>query len=174
MLVLSGHRGRWTAGIAWLALTGCAPTVATPNAVPSATTAPLPQTTDTRGYGLTLVNVTPANGTRLAPGKAVIFSVTVAYHLEVADTGMIVLVPQDERGSSILRWRAQRALPVGRGTGQVTLTDSLTVPEGIRGVHLFIVLAPAGYETTEGEVVLRYPVRGKPGAGAGDAAGRRS
>src|SRR5690349_5957142 len=88
---------------------------ATPAAQPGATA---PQASNAAGYGMSLVSINPPAGTRLAPGQVVTFSATVTYHLEVADSGEIVLAPQDEVGTSLVHGRRQAFTPVGRGTGQ--------------------------------------------------------
>jgi hypothetical protein len=138
-----------------LALSGCA----APSSVPG-TNAPAPVPMASTGYGVSLIRIVPAEGTPLTPGQTVIFTVAVAHNLEVADSGAVVLVPQDGAGRRIPRDRPQASASVGRGTGQVTITDTMTVPENINRVRLFVLLAPTGYTSVTGEFVVTYPVRG--------------
>ena len=131
---------------------------------PATTPAPAavtPQATRTTGYSVSLIRITPEPGTPLHPGARVPFAVTVISRLEVADNGVVVLVLQDRTGRTLTTGRPQAFTPVRRGTTEVTVTDTLLIPHDIDGVQLFIVLAPEGYATTEGEVVRNYPVRQK-------------
>jgi len=110
-------------------------------------------------YGLKLISITPRPGTPLVAGRAAHFAVTVAYRLEATDSGDVVLVVQDERGHNLLSGRPQISSGVTKGSGELTLTDSLAVPSGIREVQLFVLLAPKGYQRVYGQIPIQFPVR---------------
>lgn len=110
-------------------------------------------------YQVYVTQVSPKPGTPLEVGDVVRFTITVAYSFTETDSGRVVLVPQDEREGRLHPERPQVSVGVTRGSGVVTLTDSIAVPRGIREVQLFILLAPARAGSVQGEVVVRYPVR---------------
>ena len=111
------------------------------------------------GYELSAVSVAPRPGTTLVAGQPVTFKITVKYHLEAADTGHVILIPQDERGTSLVLGREQASQVVRKGSGQVTISDSVTVPPGIRQVQLFVLLVPKGYTRASGQLFMNFPVR---------------
>ena len=111
------------------------------------------------GYGLRAVSISPKPETTFSVGQQVTFSVTVEYHLELADSGMVLLIPQDQSGGSLVVGRGQVTRSVERGSGQVTLSDSVTVPPGARNVQLFILLVPAGHTQASGQLFVKFPVR---------------
>ena len=114
-----------------------------------------------KGYSIQLVSAFPVPGTKVAVGQTVEFKITVSYRLSIADRGSIVLVVQDENNKNLLADKPQQSQVVDRGKGTVTLTESFTVPIGSNEVRLFMPLVPQGLEHTEGELVLRYPVKKK-------------
>ena len=111
------------------------------------------------GYGLSAVDVRPRAGTSLVAGQPVALKITVDYELEVADSGSVVLIPQDEKGTSLVVGRGQVTEPVKRGSGRVIISDTLVVPPGIRYLQLFVLLVPAGYTEASGQLVINFPVR---------------
>jgi len=117
-----------------------------------------------QGYSVKLESVSPLPGTPLAVGQSVEFSVTVSYQLSIAKKGSIILVIQDETNKSLSADKKQQMQLVDRGSGQVTLTDSLVVPAGSGEVRLFIPIVPVGVQNTSGELLIRYPVADKSGA----------
>jgi hypothetical protein len=110
------------------------------------------------GYNISHVNAEPKPGTPLVEGQTVALSVTVRYGLWVADSGSIVLVPQDESNRTLLAARAQVFRRVRGGAGQSTLSDTLTLPPSVRQLRLFIPLVPDGFTVTGGELLIVYPV----------------
>jgi hypothetical protein len=110
-------------------------------------------------YHATVKQAIPTPGTVVREGDVVQFTITAEYYLSESDSGRVVLVPQDDQGRPLHRARAQSSVLVLRGTGVVTVTDSITVPKGIREVQLFTMLAPTRAAVVHGEVVVRYPVR---------------
>jgi hypothetical protein len=85
--------------------------------------------------------------------------VTVKYHLELTDSGTVVLIPQNEAGTSLVIGRGQATQVVRKGSGEVTLSDSLVIPTGIRDLQLFVLLVPAGYTRASGQLFMTFPVR---------------
>ena len=114
------------------------------------------------GYALTVTSITPQPGTELRPGALVHFVITASYRLEQTDSGRIVLVPQDDRGRPLGPNGPQASVAVARGSGVVTLGDSVIVPSGLRELQLFVLLAPAGATHVHGETVVQFPVRTPP------------
>jgi hypothetical protein len=114
------------------------------------------------GYSVSYVDVVPRPRSELAAGERVVFSVTVGYRLARAARGEVSLVFQDAAGGSLTGTRRQVSAQVARGEGQVTLTDTITIPVGVRTVHLFIPLVPEGMNVTSGELLIAYPVRRAP------------
>ena len=97
--------------------------------------------------------------TPVAVGQTVEFKVTASYQLSIADKGSIILVIQDENNKNLLAGKPQISQSVDRGKGTVTLTQSFLVPMGRTEVRLFIPLVPKGLDHTDGELVMRYPVK---------------
>ena len=110
------------------------------------------------GYSIKLESASPAPGTPLTVGQTVEFKIRVSYQLSIADSGVIVLVIEDETDKSLLRDRKQESQPATRGHGTLTLIDSFVVPAGSKEVRLFIPLVPGGVSNTSGELLIRYPV----------------
>jgi len=104
----------------------------------------------------------PTPGTALVLGENVAFSVTVEYRLEIAERGDIVLVFQGESDKILIHGRSQATLQVERGSGQVTLSDTLTLPPDVREVHLYVTLLPEGLVRSAGTILITYPVRKGP------------
>ena len=114
------------------------------------------------GYSISYIDAVPKPRSTLTPGELVAFSVTVGYRLERAERGQVVLVLQNDRGRLLTLGRKQVSLPVERGTGQVTLSDTITIPQGVRAIQLFVPLVPEGMSVSRGELAVTYPVRGGP------------
>jgi hypothetical protein len=107
---------------------------------------------------IAITSITPASGTRLAPGSNVTFSGTVRYELASAGTGIIVLVIEDQ-ASRVLTTGAQPSAVVSRGQGTVSLSDSIVVPAtGVSQVVVFFPLSPAGSTSTNIVATATYPV----------------
>jgi hypothetical protein len=107
---------------------------------------------------ISLSSISPAAGTKLAPGSGVTFSGTVNYTLGSAGTGRIVLVIQDQSGN-LLTTAAQKTASILRGQGTVSLSDQITVPAtGVTQIQVFFPLTPAGASQTNVVVHATYPV----------------
>jgi hypothetical protein len=105
------------------------------------------------------VSATPKPGTTLAAGQHVTLTLIVAYRLEVAENGRVVVVLQKDDNSPLLPGRQQASVEVVKGSGQATLSDEFEVPHGTRAVRLFVPLVPEGFNHTSGEFLIEYPVR---------------
>ena len=110
------------------------------------------------GYEVTVQAMAPRPGTRFRQGEIAHFTVTASYRLAQTDSGNVVLVLQDEHGRPLDRGGVQAQRRVGRGSGVVTIADSLIVPAGIREVQLFTLMAPDDAREIWGQMVVHYPV----------------
>jgi hypothetical protein len=124
-------------------------------AAPTPTT-PVTVTDSIRG----ITNLLPATGTILQPGQTVTFSGTPAYSLATADSGTVHLIIQDQANRILQPIGTQPNTPVVKGNGEVTLSQTLTVPtEGVTSVVVFFALLPAGASLTNASTSVFYPVR---------------
>ena len=133
-----------------LALTaaGCgstpAPTMTAPAAVPDSVSS--------------ITGLSPALGTTLAPGQSVTFTGTAGYALNSAGTGVLVMVIQDQANQALQA--TQPNAQVVKGSGQVTLSQTITLPAtGITSVRLFFALLPTGATSTTSNAAVSYPVK---------------
>ena len=110
------------------------------------------------GYSVTLVAADPRAGSDLAEGQSITLTTTVRYDLAATDSGRVVLLLQDDAGRNLVVGRPQASQLVYRGSGQVTLSDTLTVPHGIRQLQVFVLLAPWGFGRVSQRVFIDYPV----------------
>jgi hypothetical protein len=102
----------------------------------------------------------PVSGTTLQLGQTVAFSGKPSYFLASADSGTVVMVIQDQNNRTLQASSGQPTAVVARGSGDVTLTQTITLPaDGITVVNVFFLLAPTGSTSTRASVRLSYPVR---------------
>lgn len=107
-----------------------------------------------------ITDMTPAPGTTLRRGQTVTFTGTAGYSLATANAGAVILVIQDQSNQVLQPPGPQPSATVVKGSGQVTLSQSITLPDtGITGVRLFFMLAPAGATSTRATVSVTYPVQ---------------
>src|SRR5262245_31850395 len=107
-----------------------------------------------------ITNMNPAPGTALQPGQTVTFAGTAGYTLATADLGAVVMVIQDQANRPMPISGVLQTVVVQRGTGEVTLTQTVTVPnDGVTSVRVFFALAAAGTTTTNAVLTVSYPVR---------------
>ena len=98
---------------------------------------------------VSLVSITPAAGTRLAPGSVVSISATVDYELQSEPLGAILLVVQDQAGHLLTPGPQARAA-VSRGRGTATVSDHITVPAtGVSEVWIYFSLVPPDVSATQ-------------------------
>lgn len=110
------------------------------------------------GYRIELLDVVPAPGTPLPAGVGVTVGVRVRYSLSVAPHGLVILVIEDDKNRVVTDDEEQVSQGVDRGDGEVTLTDSIVVPDDAKELRVFVPLVPTGMEQTEGEITVRYPI----------------
>jgi hypothetical protein len=114
------------------------------------------QETSGEGYSISLVAITPAPGTPLMKGASATFHVSVSYKLTIADKGLIVLVFQDETNAHV--GGASARTEAVRPGGNVTLDETLEIPQQGKELRLFVPIMPAGVKNTKGELLFRYPI----------------
>ena len=112
-----------------LASAGCGTSPAAPAATPDTVSS--------------LTDVAPALGTRLLRGQTVTFTATAGYSLNTADSGRVVLAIEDQNYKLVTS--NQMLASVSKGNGQVTLSQTVTLPDtGITALYVFVFFAPAG------------------------------
>jgi hypothetical protein len=116
------------------------------------TPAPIPDSVSS------LTDVAPPLGTKLLHGQTVTFTGTAGYSLVSADSGQVVLAVQDQANKPLTT--AQPSATVAKGSGQVTLSQSITLPDaGVTVVRVFFLLAPSGSSVTHAAEALTYQVQ---------------
>jgi hypothetical protein len=117
------------------------------------------QNGEAHGYSLEPVSADPLPGTPLCAGSERKFAVSVSYALTISTEGKVMLVFQDENNVQIAgRSPSQVSQTVSEGRGTVTLSETITIPRA-KEVRVFVPLIPGGMEKTEGELVLRFPIK---------------
>jgi hypothetical protein len=111
------------------------------------------------GYTIDLVSVTPEPGTPLIVGSTVDFKVTVKYANEIKPEAEVILVFQTDKGLAKGAGEKQVSQRVTAKSGELTLEDQVTIPKKAKQLYLFVPLRPDGLEVTDGEVVIRYPIK---------------
>ena len=108
---------------------------------------------------LTVVSITPPQGTTLSAGQAVTFDATLRYTLSAGASGEISIVIQDQ-DDVVLQTGVQPAVPVTAGSGVVNLSDSVTIPaSGVSLVRVFFALFfDGGGGRTDIATVVTYDV----------------
>ena len=107
-----------------------------------------------------ITNMNPAPGTALQAGQTVTFTGTAAYTLASADTGIMVIVVQDQTGRPLPSNDVVPAVAVRRGSADATLSWTATVPaSGVTTVRVFFGLAGSGASSTNAVLSVSYPVR---------------
>lgn len=144
---------RYAAAIGILAasLVACASRAAEP--MPWAFNAPR-----AAGYSIDLVSAEPAPGTPLKVGTSVAFTVKLRYALQAAPRGTIILVFQDDQDRNAAPGVPRQVAAVHDPAGELTMTQTIVVPQKAKELRLFIPIVPEGVEDTTGEVTLRYPI----------------
>jgi hypothetical protein len=134
--------------VLWLTVAGCGSSPAAPTS-----TTPTP---DSLG---SVTNMNPAAGTRLKLGQTVTFSGTPRYALSTADFGIVLMVVQDQNDRPLQISGGQPTVVVARGNGDVTLSQTVTLPgAGVTSVRVFFALAAGGATTTNAALSISYPV----------------
>jgi hypothetical protein len=95
------------------------------------------------GDAIIIASLSPAEGTRLAPGGKVNFQVTANYRLVSAATGTVALVIVDQGGNDIPN--GQVGVNVTQGEASVQLSAEVTIPAtGVTAIQLVCALHPTG------------------------------
>ncbi|HZF08849.1 MAG TPA: hypothetical protein VFE33_08680 [Thermoanaerobaculia bacterium] len=106
---------------------------------------------------IAITSITPAVGTKLAPGSTVTFTATVSYSLVSASSGTITLVIENQSDQSLTTTQPQ--MTVANGSGTASLTGSVTVPAtGVTTIQVFFPLTPAGSTGSPAIAAALYPV----------------
>ena len=85
------------------------------------------------------------------------FTVTMNYVLESAPKGLIALVIEDENDHSLVPGQPQVKHEIVKGSGTVTLTDTVTIKRPAKLVKMFVLLIPEGVKPIDPAVILRWP-----------------
>ena len=109
------------------------------------------------GYSLTITALDPLAGTPIPRGQPVTFTVTMNYVLESDPKGLIALVMQDENHQPLVVGQPQAKHEIERGSGTVTLTDTVTIKHPAKLVEMFVVLIPGSKKPIDPAVILRWP-----------------
>ena len=110
---------------------------------------------------IAILEVAPAAGVELDPGREVTFDATLDYSLLSSSSGAIYFMVQDQDNRRLTKPGPQVHTAVSRGQGSVRLSGHVMIPAtGVREVRLFFALVPPGPETHRTQVVAttRYPV----------------
>lgn len=110
------------------------------------------------GYSIELDAADPTPGTPLVRGSTVAFKFSVKYSLQVAKSGSVVVVFQDDQDKNAAGDRKQITAKVEKGSGSLVLEDSIVVPSDSHELLVFVPLVPEGMTTTTGEITIRYPI----------------
>lgn len=102
----------------------------------------------------------PAPGATLSRGQTVTFTGTISYSLASADSGTVGLTIQNQANQVLQPTGSQPSTTVARGSGQVTLSQSITLPTtGTTGVTVFFSLTRVGSTTTNTVTSVAYTVQ---------------
>ena len=105
-----------------------------------------------------VVAADPAGNTTIAAGTQVTVRVTVRYELVGAETGTIGLVIQDQTNRCLATCAVHQ--PVARGTGSLTLTETVQIPAaGVTGVNVFLPLFIGEQSVSRHMAAVHYNVR---------------
>jgi len=110
-------------------------------------------------YSVSFVSADPEPGSVLTPGQTASIAVTVKYSLQARATGRVLLIFENEANRLVESTRHQASQEVARGSGEITVSDSLTLPPDIRELHVFVPLVTHGMLRTSGELMITYPVK---------------
>jgi hypothetical protein len=105
---------------------------------------------------VSIEGIVPAVTTVLRRGTQVTISVTAHYTLGSATEGRLALVIQDQNNQVI--GPPQPETRVIRGQGDLTLTNTLTVPASATIVRVFVPLTPQGATSTSIVATVAYTV----------------
>jgi hypothetical protein len=144
----SALAGIATIVVVCLAVAGCGSSPAAPTSL-----------TPARDSVSSVVNMSPSPGTALQLGQTVTFTGTPGYSLATADSGTVVMIIQDQANRILQAPGTQPSAAVGKGSGQVTLSQTISLPgEGVTSVRVFFALVTPAATSTNAAVAMTYPV----------------
>jgi hypothetical protein len=114
--------------------------------------------TRAEGYSIDLLSVDPAPGTPLVRGSSVEIKVTAKFAMTIAPEGKVLLVLQDEKNKRVEATRTPESAPVSGTAGTITLSATIPVVPKSKELRIFVPLVPKGLQSTDGEIVIRYPI----------------
>jgi len=107
-----------------------------------------------------LTSMTPSSGATLSRSQTVTFTGTLGYSLASADSGTVTLVIQNQANQVLQPAGSQPRTTVARGSGQVTLSQSIAVPAtGTTSVTVFFSVTPSGSVNTNTVASASYTVQ---------------
>jgi hypothetical protein len=110
---------------------------------------------------VTIVSMSPDPAIPLTAGSTVTFKGTVTYSLASTPLGFVVIVIEDQAFHSLSSTPPPTVdVSRDRGSGTVTLSDSVVIPTtGVSSVLVFFPLAPVGGGTSLAVQHVSYTVR---------------
>lgn len=107
-----------------------------------------------------VTSMIPASGATLSRGQTVAFAGTLEYALASADSGTVTLVIQNQANQVLQPSGSQPRTTVARGSGQLTLSQSITVPTtGTTSVTVFFSVTPSTSLSTSTVKSVSYSVQ---------------
>ena len=110
------------------------------------------------GNALAITALQPLAGTPIRRDRPVTFTLTINYVLESAPKGLIALVIQDEHTHRLVPDHPQLKHEIVKGSGTVTLTDTMTIKHYAKMAEMFVLLLPEGAKSANEGVILRWPI----------------
>jgi hypothetical protein len=108
---------------------------------------------------LVISTLSPAAGTRLAPGSSVTFVGRVDYSLHSGGSATVSLVIEDQNGRVLDPGnQATSVVPGGQGSVQLTAPVFLVPASGVSEVQVVFVLTPNIGTPTPTDALAAYPV----------------
>lgn len=99
---------------------------------------------------IAVLSILPPPGASLPAGAPATFTATVSYGLTSAPSGLVSLFVADEDFQILSSTVPRQSANVVQGSGTVTLTDRVVIPQtGTRVVVVLVALLPAGVTGTD-------------------------
>jgi hypothetical protein len=115
-------------------------------------------TTPPVGNTLTLLSITPAPGTKLAPGSNVTFNGNLLFVLNSAGSAEVVLIFEDQN-NRILNPASQPTSVVPGGQGELNLPGQFAIPStGVSQLQVIYTLNPNANAAVPTTASATYPV----------------
>jgi hypothetical protein len=105
-----------------------------------------------------VTDIAPVRATRLSPGAAVSFDVTVSYSLSSTEAGRIILAVTNQSGK-LLQEAGIRPVSRGAGAGTMRFSTAVDLPaQGISAVYVQVGLFTDNSTSTSAADRVIYPV----------------